>query len=86
MLESSEATKDEPNPIELYAENMIIEKLQKRCQGQLSWLEKDHPEVFSEQLHTIRDTQERVYWHYGYAIALRDALNLMGAGVDTHKY
>ena len=61
----------------------LVEVLQKRCDGQLSWLEENYPEVFREQLHTVKDTQERVYWHYGYAIALCDVLNLLGYGVDS---
>ena len=61
----------------------FVEVLQKRCDGQLSWLEENFPEVFREQLHTVKDTQERVYWHYGYAIALCDVLDLLGYGVDS---
>ncbi len=41
------------------------------------WLHKNHPEVFREQGHTVKNTVERVYWHYGYYVALRDVLRLM---------
>ena len=84
------STVDQPEPApcspEKVEESSIVEKLQIRCRGQLAWLKEEAPECFKEQLHTRRGTSpERIYWHYGYAIALRDVLNLLGAGVNTAK-
>jgi hypothetical protein len=40
------------------------------------WLQEDHPEV-SQQKHLNAGSVEQAYWHYGYAIALRDVLTLL---------
>ena len=38
------------------------------------WLMENAPEVFEEQKHLDEGTPERAYWHYGRAVALRDAI------------
>jgi hypothetical protein len=38
---------------------------------------KNAPECQVEQKHLDAGTPERVYWHYGYLCALRDALDLL---------
>jgi len=36
------------------------------------------PECIREQLHTVEGASpERVYWHYGYVMALRDVISLL---------
>lgn len=30
-----------------------------------------------EQMHLCEGTPERVYWHFGYAVALKDVLRLL---------
>lgn len=54
-----------------------ISDLQLRVEQLRDWLNKNAPECFADQKHTHEDTQERVYWHYGYMVALRDALRLL---------
>lgn len=45
-----------------------------RAEGIKTWLAEHAPECFDQQLHLDEDSQERVYWHYGYQAALSDAL------------
>lgn len=35
------------------------------------------PSCFSEQKHLNDGTTERAYWHYGYMVALSDALRIL---------
>ena len=58
------------------------EKIKKREKDLTEYLREQHPECFKEQRHTDKGTQERVYWHYGYLIAIRDILALFN-GPDT---
>jgi hypothetical protein len=58
----------------------LILALQDRRDGQTKWLLEQRPQIFEEQKHceTEVDGQaciERVYWHYGYRVALSDVLN-----------
>lgn len=52
-------------------------KLKMRRDGLQKSLHKDNPEIFKEQKHLDEGTPERVYWHYGYYVAIGDVLNLM---------
>ncbi len=51
-----------------------ISQIDNRINGIREWLKKEAPECFVEQKHTEEGTQERVYWHHGYMMGLRDAL------------
>ena len=55
----------------------IIEKMRGRRDGLQKWLHENHPECFEEQKHTDGGTAERVYWHYGYTVALGDAIRAL---------
>ncbi len=55
----------------------IESSLQKRIPGLNAWLETTGIDCKNEQRHCEDGTVERVYWHYGYMVALRDALNLI---------
>jgi hypothetical protein len=59
------------------AEFKDISALKNRANGLRDWLTENAPECFTEQKHLDEGTQERVYWHYGYMVALRDALRFM---------
>jgi hypothetical protein len=62
-----------------------INQLEDRIQGLREWLKKEAPECFVEQKHTEEGTQERIYWHHGYMMGLRDALRfLTGIGVTPN--
>ncbi len=53
-----------------------IEQIEDRIKGIREWLKKEAPECFVVQKHTEEGTQERIYWHHGYMMGLRDALRL----------
>ena len=36
-----------------------------------AWLKEHAPECFEEQKHADEGRRERVYWHYGYLVAMR---------------
>ena len=52
----------------------IYEELEQMSIGIADWLKKVAPYVFEEQKQLDADTVERIYWHYGYLVALRDVL------------
>jgi hypothetical protein len=53
-----------------------ISQIEERINGLREWLKKEAPECFVEQKHTEEGTQERIYWHHGYMMGLRDALRV----------
>lgn len=53
------------------------ELLSERLNQIEQWLRQNAPESQREQKHLDAGTPEQVYWHYGYMVALRDALNLL---------
>ena len=53
----------------------LIYALEYRAKGQGEWLMEQRPQVFEEQKHCVEGTIERIYWHYGYRVALMDVLN-----------
>ena len=67
-----------------------ISAIQNRVSGLTDWLNKNAPECFTEQKHIREGTQERVYWHYGYMVALRDVLRFLTKSEqpsrDVHKH
>lgn len=60
-----------------------VKKLQKRHDGIVKLLAEVHPEVH-QQRHLNAGTPERAYWHYGYAVAINDILNMCDDS-DPHK-
>lgn len=53
-------------------------KLENRIKELKDWLDKNGNNCQEEQLHTEPEiTPEKIYWHYGYLVALNDMLNLM---------
>lgn len=57
--------------------NELMVELNKRADGIQKWLKKEKAECQHDQFHLIEGTTERVYWHYGYMVALIDVLNLI---------
>jgi hypothetical protein len=57
----------------------LISALQSRVDGQGKWLLDQRPQIFEEQKHCDTEVEgaaciERIYWHYGYRVALCDVL------------
>ncbi len=51
----------------------------------IDWLNENAPECAVEQKHLEEGSRERVYWHYGYATALRDVVELMTSRSPTSQ-
>jgi hypothetical protein len=65
--------------------NDVRERLLQRKNEILEWLQRECPECSDEQKHLDEGTTERAYWHYGYAVALKDVLALLGSA-STPKH
>jgi hypothetical protein len=57
--------------------NRSTERIERRMGDIRAWLLEQAPECFEQQRHLEDGTGERIYWHYGYMIALRDILGLL---------
>ena len=59
-----------------------MQSLESVLRERLNGLERDGDgKAHREQRHLERGTDERVYWHHGYASALKDILRILqGAG------
>jgi hypothetical protein len=51
--------------------------VQARVDGLRDWLKENGATCFKEQRHLDEGTSERIYWHYGYMIALQDVLRFL---------
>lgn len=65
-------------------ERTLEEALRERAEGLSAWLREHAPYCSEEQTHLDAESRERAYWHYGYAVALRDVLELLGSGQHKH--
>lgn len=54
-----------------------LSPLIERTKGINEWLTNVSPSCFSEQRHLNAGSVERTYWHYGYMVALNDALSIL---------
>ncbi len=61
---------------------IALDKLRERARDVEAWLRRDHATEIQHARHLDEGTRERVYWHHGYAIALRDALRLIVGSDD----
>ncbi len=55
----------------------ICEQLKRRADGIEAWLRDINSRCRDEQLQNVEGTSERIYWHYGYMIALNDVRDLL---------
>jgi hypothetical protein len=60
-----------------------IEPLEKRAKGIQEWLDKNGRGCQEEQKHIRAGTVEKIYWHYGYMVALMDVLRFLGREITT---
>ena len=64
-----------------------LSPIERRAKGISDWLKENGRECFQEQKHLDQDTQERLYWHYGYLVALRDMYRfLTGQRMPTQAH
>ena len=60
-----------------------IERLERRVRGIQKWLDENGRGCQEEQKHTRAGTVERIYWHYGYMVALMDVLRYLGRQITS---
>jgi len=68
---TSSRLEDEKTPLEL---------IERRIRNLSIWMREHGPDAVEEQAHLREGTRERLYWHYGYLVALKDALQLLERG------
>ena len=56
----------------------FVAALESRRDDLITWLENHGPECEIEQSHLDEGTEERTYWHFGYLVAIKDMLALLG--------
>ena len=54
--------------------NLLIRVLEKRIDNLKSWLKLHGGNCAEEQLHLNQNSKERIYWNYGYLMALIDVV------------
>ena len=53
-------------------------------EGIQKWLDKNGRGCQDEQKHIRAGTGEKIYWHYGYMVALMDVLRFLGRSITAH--
>jgi hypothetical protein len=61
----------------------ILERLERRAENIQKWLEENGRGCQEEQKHIRAGTVEKIYWHYGYMVALMDVLRFLGRGATS---
>ena len=77
---------DQRLPWQSHVGQTVVERLQERRDDLKEWLAEHAPDCDHAQTHLDAGTPERVYWHYGYAVALRDVLALLTRSASTLKH
>ena len=72
-----EITSDIPYNRRLEDEKTPLELIERRIRNLTTWIRENGPDCVEEQAHLNEGTRERLYWHYGYMVALKDALELL---------
>lgn len=62
-----------------------LSPIEKRIRDISEWLDRNGGSFKTEQRHLDEGSQERIYWHYGYLIALKDALRLLTGEKSTSQ-
>lgn len=64
----------------------MIKDIENRIEKLEDWIKEDGKGCKKEQAHLIKGSKERIYWHFGYLIALKDVLKLLLKGsFKPHK-
>lgn len=62
-----------------------LDAIRQRITDTEQWLSEQPIKVRQEQRHLEEGTQERAYWHYGYAMALKDVLRALDHSGETKQ-
>jgi hypothetical protein len=54
-----------------------LSAVERRIKDTAEWLKKNGGNFSSEQKHLDEGSQERIYWHYGYLVALKDMMRFL---------
>jgi hypothetical protein len=60
----------------------LSEGVDERLKALQDWLKENAPGIGDEQKHLDAGSAERAYWHYGYAVALRDIQDCLAGKND----
>lgn len=60
--------------------------IRKRISDLEEWLGLQGVDVKREQAHLDEGGRERLYWHYGYLVGLRDAVNALTRAESLHLH
>jgi len=55
----------------------VLTRIKERELASFDWLEANAPDLLDEQWHRLCGASERIYWHHGYAMALRDVMRML---------
>lgn len=61
-----------------------MERLERRANNIQKWLDENGRGCQEEQKHTRAGTIEKIYWHYGYMVALIDVLRYLSRESTNH--
>ena len=60
-----------------------LNTIYERIDSLTEWLNKNGPDCSRVQAHLDQGSTERLYWHYGYLIALRDVIECLKGQAKT---
>ena len=63
----------------------VLARIKRRQERMSAWVDEQAPYALADQRHTVPNTPERAYWHYGYAVALKDVLRLLEEPASTDR-
>jgi len=55
----------------------MLTRIKERELASFDWLRANAPDLLDEQWPQYCGASERIYWHYGYAMALRDVMKML---------
>ncbi len=82
MQDEAHPTNQKEHPTDAFLDLGVVEE---RAKGLIEWLQKNGADCFHEQRHLDEGTSERVYWHYGYMVALQDMLRFLTGDKLTER-
>lgn len=75
---------DDATPDTAREPQTLEEVVERRMTELKDWLRQEGEAAVREQRHLDSGAPERLYWHYGYYMALRDILGLLPQGRKRH--
>ena len=54
----------------------VLSRIKERELASFDWLKTHAPDLLDERWQPYCRTSERIHWHYGYAMALRDVMRM----------